>query len=234
MGKEAKLEAKQLKLQAKQSKLASKLNNVSKQLDQQNENENPTKLVKKQEKLKKQQFKIKKQVDKLKNKTNVCQQQRMQNAVNHDNKNKKNQNNDKVIIDEQQLLDDIANAAVKDLENELQPPLLAISCVCGATLHKTTPVQAYNDGAQVNCDICGKFCPPTAPIYHCPNLKSVVHSEGYDLCGSCVEYQMQGFMPIKPIKPIKPFVSNVVPQQPIPSEVPIDIVPDVVPPEPQK
>eukprot|EP00483_Globobulimina_turgida_P011946 UN11968 len=26
-------------------------------------------------------------------------------------------------------------------------------------------------------------------------MKSIAHPEGYDLCGSCVEYQMQGFIP---------------------------------------
>lgn len=194
--KEAKLEAKQLKLEAKQSKLASKINHVSKQLDQQQENENSTKLVKKQEKLVKKQEKLQKQADKMK-----IKQQRLQ--------------QEPVIIDEQQLLDDIANAVnneIKDLEQKqdsapIEPPLSAISCVCGATLHKTSPLQAYSKNnasseLQVNCDICGKFCPPTAKIYHCPNLKSLAHPEGYDLCASCVEYQMQGFIPNMPQVPI--------------------------------
>merc|ERR1712154_330431 len=141
-----KLEKKEAKLEAKQMKLASKINHVSKQLDQQQENENSTKLVKKQEKLVKKQEKLQKQADKMK-----IKQQRLQ--------------QEPVIIDEQQLLDDIANAVnneIKDLEQKqdsapIEPPLSAISCVCGATLHKTSPLQAYSKNnasseLQVNCD----------------------------------------------------------------------------------
>merc|ERR1712087_99950 len=76
-----------------------------------------------------------------------------------------------VVIDEQQLLDDIANAAVKDLglnEDQKQEPVLSsLSCVCGS------------------------FIPSSGVIYHCPNLQSVHHPEGYDLCPNCVEYQKQ-------------------------------------------
>eukprot|EP00488_Nonionellina_sp_1-RS-2012_P003202 TRINITY_DN65_c0_g1_i2.p1 TRINITY_DN65_c0_g1~~TRINITY_DN65_c0_g1_i2.p1 ORF type:complete len:193 (-),score=75.13 TRINITY_DN65_c0_g1_i2:375-953(-) len=132
------------------------------------------KLIRKQEKLMERQNKMAQRVDDIK----------------HKQKHLESTRNDKAIVDEEQLLDDIVNAAVKDLDIALS----AISCVCGTTLHKTSPVEAYNSSAQVNCDICGKFAASTAPIYHCPNQKSGAHPEGYDLCCSCAEYQMQGFV----------------------------------------
>ena len=233
--KEAKLEAKQLKLEAKQSKLASKLDSVSKELNNQNENENSSKLVNKQNKLKKQQSKIQQKVVKIKNKSSSVQRHR-QSIESNQNQNQ----NQKPLIDEQQLLDDIANAAVQDLDfdqkqqarqrpqqqqqviNQLnqhqihpiippQIPVQAMSCVCGTSLHKTTPVQAYNNGAEVNCDVCQKFCPPTTTIYHCPMGKTRAHAEGYDICCSCAEYQMQGFMP-HPQQPQIPQQPQVPPQ----------------------
>eukprot|EP01084_Bolivina_argentea_P225623 381225_1 len=182
--KEARLEAKQMKLEAKHSRIASKIQNVSQQLDEQNENEDSTKLIQKQEKLQKQQKKIKQKVDQIQN-------DRLQG----------DQTNNKkpiaavvqpVVIDEEQLLADIADAAVQDLEETLSK----IACVCGTTLDKTTPIEAYKgSSAQVNCDICGKFAAAAAPIYHCPNQKSMAHPEGYDLCCSCAEYQIQRFYP---------------------------------------
>merc|ERR1719189_2320026 len=116
-----------------------------------------------------------------------------------------------VVIDELQLLDDIANAAVKDLglnEDEAhQPVLSSLSCVCGNLLHKTSPIKAYNASSQVNCDICGCFIPSSGVIYHCPNLQSVHHPEGYDLCPNCVEYQKQ----FEKQPPLKKKVEKVVP-----------------------
>merc|ERR1712241_957360 len=58
-------------------------------------------------------------------------------------------------------------------------------------LHQTTPTEAYSASSQVNCDICGCFVPSNGVIYHCPNVQSVHHPEGYDLCPNCVEYQKQ-------------------------------------------
>lgn len=68
-----------------------------------------------------------------------------------------------------------------------------ISCMCGAPLIHTTPTAAYYSGAQVNCDICGLYCPSNGDIYHCPAEKTKDHPGGYDLCFNCVRYQMRSF-----------------------------------------
>merc|ERR1712204_57772 len=91
------------------------------------------------------------------------------------------------------LLDDIANAAVKDLNlNEEQKQGGSLSCVCGSLLIKTSPIRAYNASAQANGE-----------IYHCPNQQSVHHPEGYDLCTNCVEYQFNQSGNVKQPMPIK-------------------------------
>jgi len=103
--------------------------------------------------------------------------------------------NGKKMVDEQQLLDDIANAAVQDLAPE-EPS--AFSCVCGSTLHKTSPMEAYQSAnSRVDCDLCGKFCPSSSAIYHCPEQKNLTHPKGYDVCASCLELQMQGFVGLR-------------------------------------
>merc|ERR1712154_583467 len=137
-----------------------------------------------------------------------------------------NQQQKKEVIDEQQLLDDIANAAVKDLglndqqQNKKQKDVVhqsSLSCVCGSLLHKTSPIAAYNASSQVNCDICGCFIPSSGVIYHCPNVQSVHHPEGYDLCPNCVEYQKQ-FEKQQPMKNDKVEVA------PVKEEVEIEVV----------
>jgi len=68
-----------------------------------------------------------------------------------------------------------------------------ILCMCGAPLIQTISNKAYYEKANVHCDICGKYCPNNDIIYHCPNEKHSLHPEGYDLCDSCVSFQMQSF-----------------------------------------
>jgi len=240
--KQMKLDAKQMKLEAKQSKLEAKMNDVSQQLDAQNENESSKRLAKRQEKLQKAQDRIQHKVQKLRRKSDEIQHVHAMNNNNEDEDESKSTN---ANMDEAQFLDAIANAAVQDIErnmaanspsapsavhkagnNELDE-IPAISCVCGATLHKTTPVRAYNNySVRVNCDICGKFCAPEKTIYHCPNAKSMAHPQGYDLCSSCAEYQMQGFIPQQPLvhqQPVNMYPSPMEPQppqQPQPAFVP--------------
>merc|ERR1712083_683250 len=162
------------KLEKKEEKIEAKIGGVCNKLNAQNDGAKSDKLMQKKQKLMAKQEKLQQKVEKIVSK-----------------KDKKAP----VVIDELQLLDDIANAAVKDLglnEDQKQEPVLSsLSCVCGSLLHKTSPIKAYNASSQVNCDICGCFIPSSGVIYHCPNLQSVHHPEGYDLCPNCVEYQKQ-------------------------------------------
>ena len=51
---------------------------------------------------------------------------------------------------------------------------------------------AYEQGANVSCDVCGKEASPGEMIYHCPKGKSPwKHKNGYDLCKQCGEQQLQ-------------------------------------------
>jgi len=176
--KNKKFEKKQQKMKAKQGKLEAKIDCVVQKLNAQSDNVKSQKLVAKKEKLDKKLGKLQQKADKKKE----CV----------------------VVIDEQQLLDDIANAAVKDLNlNEEQKQGGSLSCVCGSLLTKTSPIRAYNASAQVNCDICGCFVPSNGEIYHCPNQQSVHHPEGYDLCPNCVDYQFNQSGNVKQPMPIK-------------------------------
>merc|ERR1712115_487957 len=176
--KNKKFDKKQQKMKAKQGKLEAKIDCVVQKLNAQSDNVKSQKLVAKKEKLNKKLAKLQQKAEKKKE----CV----------------------VVIDEQQLLDDIANAAVKDLNlNEEQKQGGSLSCVCGSLLIKTSPIRAYNASAQVNCDICGCFVPSNGEIYHCPNQQSVHHPEGYDLCTNCVEYQFNQSGNVKQPMPIK-------------------------------
>merc|ERR1712173_468715 len=163
--KKKKFEKKEEKIKAKQSKIEAKIDAVGHKLNGQLDGAKSDKLVNKKKKLLAKKEKLQQKVQKM-------------------------QEKQASIIDEQQLLDDIANAAVKDLGlNEEQKQSSSLSCVCGSFLVKTSPIQAYNGSAQVNCDICGCFVPSNGQIYHCPNQQSLHHPEGYDLCPNCVDYQ---------------------------------------------
>jgi len=164
-------------MKAKQSKIEAKIDGVVHELNKQSDGARSDKLVQKKQKLLAKKEKLQQKVQKM---------QEKQASI------------DSLVIDEQQLLDDIANAAVKDLglneeqkqlEQEQNGKQSSLSCVCGSLLVKTSPIQAYNASAQVNCDICGCFVPSNGQIYHCPNQQSVHHPEGYDLCPNCVDYQ---------------------------------------------
>jgi len=95
------------------------------------------------------------------------------------------------------LHDDNSNVIVE--KEETIVPLINnndnnnILCMCGAPLIQTITNKAYYEKANVHCDICGKYCPNNDIIYHCPNEKHSLHPEGYDLCDSCVSFQMQSF-----------------------------------------
>merc|ERR1711879_760808 len=98
---------------------------------------------------------------------------------------------------ELQLLDDIANAAVQDV-NAVED---GFHCVCGSTLRKTTPLEAYRSlTVRVECDVCGKLCPSNSSIYHCPQKgNNGAHPGGYDVCAQCLDFQMQRFIGQQPM-----------------------------------
>jgi len=58
-----------------------------------------------------------------------------------------------------------------------------LECVCGATLVKTTPHEAYHHG-QVVCDWCEIDCSRQPFIFHCQK-NSVKHPCGFDVCLNC-------------------------------------------------
>merc|ERR1740123_1418548 len=109
-----KLEKKEEKIKAKQAKIEAKIGGVCNKLNAQNDGAKSDKLMQKKQKLIAKQEKLQQKVEKIVSK-----------------KDKKAP----VVIDEQQLLDDIANAAVKDLglneDQKQQPVLSSLSCVCG-------------------------------------------------------------------------------------------------------
>merc|ERR1711879_200488 len=143
-------------------------------------------------------------------------------------------------VNELQLLDDIANAAVQDV-NAVED---GFHCVCGSTLRKTTPLEAYRSlTVRVECDVCGKLCPSNSSIYHCPQKgNNGAHPGGYDVCAQCLDFQMQRFigqqpMPQypklnQPLQPepvaVHPVVEAPVQPQPV-ANPPVAIQPVVVP-----
>merc|ERR1711994_1071267 len=100
---------------------------------------------------------------------------------------------------------DIANAAVQDLNTvpleEAMSSLSVLSCVCGSTLRKTSPIEAYQSRTvRVECDICRQLCPSNSAIYHCPQKgNNGAHPGGYDVCAQCLDFQMQRFIGQQPM-----------------------------------
>merc|ERR1719192_440634 len=108
-------------------------------------------------------------------------------------------------VNELQLLDDIANAAVQDVNANSVEDGSGFHCVCGSKLHKTTPLDAYRSlTVKVECDVCGKLCPSNSSIYHCPQKgNNGAHPGGYDVCAQCLDFQMQRFIGQQPMPQIK-------------------------------
>merc|ERR1711879_1047147 len=139
---------------------------------------------------------------------------------------------------ELQLLDDIANAAVQDV-NAVED---GFHCVCGSTLRKTTPLEAYRSlTVRVECDVCGKLCPSNSSIYHCPQKgNNGAHPGGYDVCAQCLDFQMQRFIGQQPMPQVPPMKADPVqypklnqPVQPLPAAVqPVAVQPVVAAPMP--
>lgn len=190
-----KYKRKEAKLNAKQKRIASKMEAVSKELAAGGLSQSDAKLVKVQGKLQRKQERVQQKVDRLRAKSlasnvdigDISEQQQPVNG-------------DKKAVDELQLLDDIANAAVQDLNavplEEAMSSLSVLSCVCGSTLRKTSPIEAYQSRTvRVECDICRQLCPSNSAIYHCPQKgNNGAHPGGYDVCAQCLEFQMQGFV----------------------------------------
>jgi hypothetical protein len=59
-----------------------------------------------------------------------------------------------------------------------------VQCVCGVSLVKTTPIEAYGH-SEVTCDWCEMNCSRDPFIFHCPVAKCMAHPSGFDVCFKC-------------------------------------------------
>jgi len=74
--------------------------------------------------------------------------------------------------------------AVEDKSTESK---IVVRCICGEAMVETSPVAAYYENAEVNCDLCGESCPENTLIYHC--YSETNHPGGYDICFNCAYNQ---------------------------------------------
>jgi len=77
--------------------------------------------------------------------------------------------------------------------NKTQEIKSVVTCLCGEPMIETSPMIAYYEGAEANCDLCGEHCPTGSLIYHCSSENTEKHRGGYDLCNNCARSQMQSF-----------------------------------------
>jgi len=80
----------------------------------------------------------------------------------------------------------------KPVENAVEENKIVVRCVCGETMVETSPMVAYYEGAEVNCDLCGECCPSSSLIYHCYYELATAHPKGYDICLNCA-YNRESF-----------------------------------------
>lgn len=101
------------------------------------------------------------------------------------------------------LLNEISRCAMVD-EPELKKQMKKntkgdksdILCICGEKLLYLQTYEAYPNitrSGQVKCDVCDRNRVNHSYIYHCPNNKSLIHPNGYDICTRCVSLQEQSF-----------------------------------------
>eukprot|EP01083_Nonionella_stella_P187489 689103_1 len=73
-----------------------------------------------------------------------------------------------------------------------------ITCICGHTMQRTTPREAYpkaRHNLNIKCDVCEEYKGDSGVIYHCPlNNNHPKHPKGWDICEPCVGLQLRTFI----------------------------------------